>query len=96
MTARNGFAAAIAAEVVLEKLLPHLPEQESGQGTPPPAMPDDADLRAALRQAAQASRDTVRSAEADLDGLTIPLAYDIKAQWIFPAPTPPTYARCEP
>jgi uncharacterized protein YegL len=73
MTARNGFAAAIAAEVVLEKLLPHVPERESGQGSHPPSMPDDADLRAALRQAARAARDTVRSAEADLDGLTSPL-----------------------
>jgi hypothetical protein len=73
MTARNGFAAAIAAEVVLEQLLPHVPEREPGASAPPQAAPSDSDLRAILRQAARTARDTVRSAEADLEGLTGPL-----------------------
>ncbi|MCU0664950.1 MAG: VWA domain-containing protein [Myxococcota bacterium] len=73
MTARNGFAAAIAAEVVLEQLLPHVPEREQGASAPPQPAPSDSDLRAALRQAARTARDTVRSVEADLEGLTGPL-----------------------
>ena len=85
MTARNGFASGIAAEIMLEHLLPHVPDAPPASEAPnvsdnenpteadaPPRV-SDASLRAALRRAAREARDAVQEAEADLEGLTTPL-----------------------
>ena len=86
MCARNGFAAGIAAEALLEQLVPHVPERPPTALNPTPstAAPDDdpnltrADasdthLRAALRRAIRAARTAVQQSEAELEGLATPL-----------------------
>jgi uncharacterized protein with von Willebrand factor type A (vWA) domain len=84
MTARNGFAAGIAAEVMLDKLLPLVPEAPPASETPgasdtpnnppprpPPGQADGtaSDIRAALRRAAREARDAVQEAESAIEGL---------------------------
>jgi Mg-chelatase subunit ChlD len=80
MTSRNGFASGIAAEVMLEQLLPHVPdppeaEPEDGAGngkqkgdeqTP---CPSDSDIRTALRKATRNARDAVQDAESAIEGM---------------------------
>ena len=91
MTARNGFAAGIAAEVMYEQLLPHIPEtpntpsegsSEGGQSDQPNAeqnddspTPSDSDIRATLRRATREARDAVQEAESSLEGLSSPLGF---------------------
>jgi Mg-chelatase subunit ChlD len=80
MCARNGFAAGIAAEALLESLLPLVPKQApgtpqdgqgagqgQGQGQPVNASPER--VRAAIRRAVGEARDAVEQAEQGLEGL---------------------------
>ncbi|MCP4607036.1 MAG: hypothetical protein GY847_42070 [Proteobacteria bacterium] len=79
MTARNGFAAGVAAEVMLEQLLPHVPdppEAEKGESEnneqdtkQPDQTPPDSEIRAALRKATREARDAVQDAESAIEGM---------------------------
>jgi hypothetical protein len=90
MCARNGFAAGIATEVLLEQLLPHVPDAPSaasngqldhaGGSSPPkgpdaPSAPSDSDIRAALRRATRVARDAVQQAEEGLEGTATSLGW---------------------
>lgn len=77
MCSRNGFAAGIAAEAMLEQLVPHVPDRPTAEGCSPEAPSSDADLRAALRQATRLARDAVQEAESQLEGVSTPLGFSM-------------------
>ena len=82
MCARNGFAAGIATEALLEGLLPLVPEasqerqdgQGGGQGQGGEA------VRAAIRRATRAARDAVQEAEGELEGVATALGGSMAGQ----------------
>lgn len=84
MCSRNGFAAAIAAEVMLDKLIELVPdppparpnggegENHSKQDEPnqeEKQQPSDSDIRTALRKATRFARDAIRDAESAIEGM---------------------------
>ena len=81
--ARNGFAAGIAAEVMLEMLLPHVPDRPDAQanrhsGDNGASLPTDtskvtdlsnAELRGAIRRASRKAKQEVEDAERCIEGI---------------------------